>query len=379
MIISLALYSLVLRLFGESSGLLYYSLYLLNAGLGLFYLYGSLPQYFNVHSFYVHWLNVTAILVPLFLALFVKSTLKTKQVYRPVDNLLNGVIAFAVTDVVIAITVDLALAMQLATIVFLASFITLIFLTVKYYQKNHPLIKIFFVAYAIYIVGMSITMLSFYGFIEFNEVNFYASGIGLVIEALLFSYLLRYNSLMLEEEVREGKINEDKLAYLANHDPLTKLANRRLFMELSETMLHKAHRSNEQLAILFIDLDGFKAINDTYGHLFGDEALREVSHRIKQELRESDVVARIGGDEFVVLVSEVKDETDVFRIAEKLITKISIAYKFNGSSTVMGASIGISFYPKSDDNIEGLLKKADEAMFSVKNTSKNSWKVYGRD
>ncbi|MEA1989913.1 MAG: diguanylate cyclase [Pseudomonadota bacterium] len=376
MLISLALYSLALFLFGEPIGLLFYSLYLINAGLGLFYLYGSFAQHFNIYDQSIHWLNITAIMVPLFLAFFIKSTFHTKRLIKPLDLMLNGVITLALIDVFIAVVFDLAMAMQLATVVFMASFVVIVLLSTKFIQEKHPLIIIFVVAYSIYIMGMSITLLSFYGFMTFNDYTFYASGIGLVIESILFSYLLRYNSILLKQKVIEHKLNEDRLSYLAHHDPLTKLSNRRLFLDISATMLKKADIEQEKLALLFIDIDGFKAVNDLYGHQLGDEVLRKIALRMTHKLRESDMVARVGGDEFVVLLTNISQNETACSVADELINSISKPYHIQGVEIEVGASIGISYYPESSNNIEELINKADKAMYEVKSRSKNSWNVY---
>ncbi len=368
MLLTLALYSLVLYLFGEPVGFLIYTLYLANAALGLFYLYGGFAQNFNVHSLQVHWLNITSILVPLFLAFYVKYILQTKRFHPLSNQLLNSVIILSALDALIAITFDLTLALQLSALIFFFSFAVLIFISVKYYQQKHPLINIFISAYTIYIIGILITLLSFHGFITFNSYTLHASGVGIVIEAFLFSYLLRYKSLLLEQEVAQHQNNEERLSYLAHHDPLTKLANRRLFFDATQEALETAKESKKEFALLFIDINGFKAVNDNYGHEVGDKLLQQIANRMEASLHNEEFLARFGGDEFIILKQNITNLEEVNATVKMLIQEVSNPYLIDNIRIKTGASIGVSFYPKDGMGIQELIQKADQAMYAVKNS-----------
>jgi diguanylate cyclase (GGDEF)-like protein len=148
-----------------------------------------------------------------------------------------------------------------------------------------------------------------------------------------------------------------------------------LFDRLRQS-LAMARRGKQQLAVLFIDLDGFKAINDSYGHEAGDIMLRSVAQRLRQTLRDSDTVARVGGDEFVVLLNNLNAVENISTIADKLIGAVSFPIKLDKLQCQVGASIGVSLFPEHGDTAETLLSCADSAMYQSKRRGKNCWSLY---
>ena len=171
----------------------------------------------------------------------------------------------------------------------------------------------------------------------------------------------------IEKELKE---NEAKLVYRARHDNLTKLPNRFMFQEVITHEILRAKRENKKVALLFLDFDGFKHINDFYGHDMGDELLIQASQRLKEEVRESDYLFRFGGDEFVLLFSDFKDENDIDRIAQKLINTFSLPFSIGGHLLKIGVSIGIAIYPDDGTTSEELLRNADIAMYKAKEKGK---------
>ena len=167
-----------------------------------------------------------------------------------------------------------------------------------------------------------------------------------------------------------------KIDRLANHDILTGLPNRRLFAELLKQELRQADRHKTKIAVLFIDLDDFKPVNDKIGHDAGDKVLQMVAQRFISTLRESDAIARIGGDEFAAIICNVKNSSDIERIANKIINKFKNPFKIGNNKFQIGISMGISVYPDDDIKIDGLLKKADTAMYKIKSETKNSFVFY---
>ena len=172
-------------------------------------------------------------------------------------------------------------------------------------------------------------------------------------------------------EIAERKKIEKKMTYLATHDSLTDLPNRHLLIDRLEQAFLSAKRNRTQVAIIFIDLDNFKKINDDLGHLVGDQALVKMAARMKSFLRESDTVARFGGDEFVIIMTDIKSTNDVSVMAEKLCTKLKEPLALGNQQYIMGASIGISLYPDNGETSDKLLTSADDAMYRVKKASKN--------
>jgi diguanylate cyclase (GGDEF)-like protein/PAS domain S-box-containing protein len=177
-------------------------------------------------------------------------------------------------------------------------------------------------------------------------------------------------------DITETKRSQNKLYELVNHDPLTGLPNRRLLNELFEHAIKRAERECHQIAILFIDLDRFKAINDSLGHQIGDKLLYEVSRRIKQSIRESDVVGRLGGDEFLVMMDTVQDQDDAAYKAKKILTALESEFLFDGKELFISASIGIAMFPSDGNDVDSVIKAADIAMYQVKNKGKNSYCFY---
>ena len=172
------------------------------------------------------------------------------------------------------------------------------------------------------------------------------------------------------------KAAEQNLRFVASHDPLTGLFNRNIFNERLHQALAQAARFERSLSLLFIDLDGFKLINDTHGHNAGDALLGELAERLRTTLREGDVIGRMGGDEFVVLIEEFAEVGQVAEVAKKLLDTVTRPFVLHGQSCQVTASLGISIYPDDGSDAQTLLKNADMAMYLVKQQGKNSFRFY---
>ena len=177
-------------------------------------------------------------------------------------------------------------------------------------------------------------------------------------------------------DITERKKADEVILQQANYDALTGLPNRRLFTDRLEHGLKYAKRKEQRLALLFIDLDRFKEVNDTLGHHIGDELLTEASLRIKACVRESDTIARLGGDEFTVILTQVTDETCIEQIAHRLIGSLSEPYELHDEKAYISASIGVSVYPDDATEALDLLRTADQAMFAAKNEGRNRYNYF---
>lgn len=180
----------------------------------------------------------------------------------------------------------------------------------------------------------------------------------------------------LSREIREREKAQQQLTYLATHDPLTSLPNRNVFTEHLEKAIQFAKRNREYAALLFMDLDGFKAINDTFGHEVGDKLLKAVCQRFRSLIRDVDTVARLGGDEFGLILSNLTDVRGAETVAEKLVKAIHEPFLIDGRSCEVGISIGISLYPTDGEGADSLLSKADDAMYEAKRSGKNTYRIY---
>jgi len=178
------------------------------------------------------------------------------------------------------------------------------------------------------------------------------------------------------QDITEQKMIEKKMEHMAHHDALTGLPNRTLAKERAEQVMTHAKRSKSQAAFLFIDLDGFKAINDSLGHSAGDTMLKTIAARLKECVRESDIISRQGGDEFLLILSDIKDENVIASTTQKILSALEKSFEINDHILSISGSIGISLYPDHGDNFELLLKSADTAMYKAKETGKNGYYFY---
>lgn len=174
----------------------------------------------------------------------------------------------------------------------------------------------------------------------------------------------------LEEELSKSKIKEEETRHLAFHDPLTGLSNRALFDDRLSNALAQAQRHERGIALLFVDLDGFKQINDNCGHAIGDEVLRSVAKRLSTSTRTEDTVSRYGGDEFLCLLLDVNDENHVAKIVENMIMSVATPCNIEGVQMSVKASIGIAMYPADGATPATLMNSADAAMYVAKNNNK---------
>jgi len=177
-------------------------------------------------------------------------------------------------------------------------------------------------------------------------------------------------------DVTEQRALQDQLAHQALHDDLTGLANRRLFMDRLDLAQARASRGGHALGVLFIDLDGFKAINDRLGHDAGDEVLITVAGRLRAHMRAADTLARFGGDEFAVLCGDIAGPGDAVEIAERLARAVAEPFEIDGAAVNIWASIGIAVATETTGSLADLLQSADTAMYQAKSAGKGQWHLF---
>ncbi|MDR2450950.1 MAG: EAL domain-containing protein [Candidatus Accumulibacter sp.] len=187
------------------------------------------------------------------------------------------------------------------------------------------------------------------------------------------------NHIAIFSDITERKMAEARIEFLAHHDPLTQLPNRLLARDRFSLALVAAMRDESSVAILYIDLDGFKYVNDTFGHQAGDRLLLSVAERLKSHVRETDTISREGGDEFMIILPGIRDIDIIHRITTDILGKISSPFDIMGHTLGISASIGVACYPQHGTDFDTLLKSADAAMYVAKNSGKNSYRVYTND
>ncbi len=175
------------------------------------------------------------------------------------------------------------------------------------------------------------------------------------------------------------KESQAELDYLAHHDPLTDLPNRLLFNDRLEQAIKRARRDSEHVAVLFVDIDRFKNVNDGLGHPVGDELLESAARRLEGAVRRSDTIARLGGDEFLVLLDPVEDAEAVSRAARRLLDAFDEPFRIRDHSLELTASVGVSLYPDDGQSVAELVKNADAAMYAAKGQGRNRFEFYSRD
>jgi len=202
-----------------------------------------------------------------------------------------------------------------------------------------------------------------------------ASGVALVFVTILgrMSWQLQQSQMRL---MQQQVITTERMEHLAYHDSLTGLPNRRLFLDRLEQEVKRANRSSLPLSILFMDLDGFKEVNDSLGHEAGDRLLSDVAERLTDCVREDDTVARLGGDEFTVILTGAKEREDVERVAQTIIDALAMPFHIAQQSVQISVSIGITLYPQDASSPDALLEAADQAMYKAKKSDSNRMCFY---
>ncbi|CAJ1004174.1 MULTISPECIES: GGDEF domain-containing protein [Bacillales] len=177
-------------------------------------------------------------------------------------------------------------------------------------------------------------------------------------------------------DITERKKLESQLAHMAYHDMLTGLPNRRLLLDRMQQAIAKAKRSNQLLAVLFLDCDNFKDINDTWGHDVGDQFLQVMAKRLTSCVRDVDTVARLGGDEFVILLTSLESETEAAKVAARILDVLQQPWLIAKQQFSITTSIGIAFFPHDGTDTDQLLRHADQALYKAKSSGRNNYRFY---
>jgi len=277
--LTLAFYNATLYFFNRRKEFLLYALYIVTPAIGLMYKYGIIFSYFHLYGESTYLFNITAIIMPAFLILFIQQVLNTKEMHRSINYMLNTIIVIIILNISLAVFHDLTIAMEVFKLMFIATTMVLIYLSYYLFKHSHPLATIFATAYGFYIIGMIITILSMSGIIEMSYFTFHSGGIGIILEGLLFSYLMHYNVKILEQKIRQQReviISKNKKAQLGDmisaithqwKQPLTRVTSITTLLEfklnanveISPKMLKdKIAQINSNIHFLSDTIDDFK-------------------------------------------------------------------------------------------------------------------------
>tara|TARA_R110000822_G_scaffold21702_4_gene68359 strand:- start:7696 stop:9525 length:1830 start_codon:yes stop_codon:yes gene_type:complete len=411
MLLALASYNLMLfAVLGERSFALYVC-FVVSFGIAVLAINGLGPQYI--------WPNLGEIgnrILPFFLSLaatvgvlFAQSFLDTARRAESLNRFLSAWAWIAMVSTLLTLVLEGQRALQLMSVIGLLTTLVLFVTGILCVLRRIPGAFIFVLAWLMLLAGGMLLALRNFSLIPSTFLTVNAMQIGSAMEMLLLSLGLaaRFNelkrlkesaqqqalksqkqvlvSLLQQEKILEQRVAERtdalaqanaRLELLAMQDPLTGLANRTALTQHLQQAMLRTERRNELLALVLIDLDSFKAINDELGHDTGDQVLEQVAARLTACARETDLAARLGGDEFILISEGILDQADALRLGERLLDALSLPIELQNGSISVGASIGISLSNGVEPDIEALMRHADQAMYLRKRGGRNGVMLY---
>jgi diguanylate cyclase (GGDEF)-like protein len=245
--------------------------------------------------------------------------------------------------------------------------------------RTHPSILsdcIFYMSITQIVISLYLMILSHTPYDSAYNIAYFLKVVAYFIPCtcLVINYVFSYSAVLNAQ--KRLKIKQEELKYIASHDSLTNLYNRREFEELLDKSIANSSRNKLALALLLLDLDNFKITNDTFGHIHGDELLKQFSNRLILLIRKNDILSRVGGDEFTLISNNLQSMGSARQLAERILSELNNPYLINGKFITVTVSIGISIYPEDGTTTEELLRKADLAMYKSKNSGKNTYQFY---
>lgn len=365
-LLTLALYHFILFFYSRRIEYIYYSLYLISAGLFISYTYGALSHYFYIYGDLALRLNATTLLPPVFLALFVKTIFSTSKIFPVHNRVLNSFIALFFTLWLYSFY-KYYQAIELASVIGIYFFIGMVWVVFSLYKKKVPFSGYFLIAHIFYLIFAIIAILFYNGLLPFNFFTIHSLGIGTLIEAFMLGFLISYRIKLLEEKNRF--INVQLLI-----DKMTSLYNKSYFEKICNKKIIHAQKRGEGFALMVLDIDYFKQYNDTYGHPAGDKALIAVSGVLQNTLRRStDMAFRIGGEEFAVLTEIEKKEA--YAMAQKILKDVQdLKIEHRNSTVAKYLSVSIGLYivtGEHHETMDEVYKIADNALYDAKDSGRN--------
>lgn len=418
MLLALATYNLLLWFSLRDHNYLSYVLFAISMAIGQLSLNGLGNQF--LWPDWPAWGNLAFSMgfaaTGFFGALFTRGFLETRRNLPRLDGAILGLAGLFALCAVAPLLAPYRLAAIMTSLTGVCFSLIAVLAGVRCWRAGQAGARVFILAWTALLLGVVVVGLRNLDLLPTTFLSFYAIQIGSAVEMVLLSFALaeRINDLQREKDIARGEAittrqelvaalqrsevdlerrvaartgeleslnaklreNERQLQALAHTDALTGLANRLLLDARLDQSMQQARRSRGQVALLLIDLDHFKAINDSRGHAIGDEVLRTIAERLRAAVREVDTVARIGGDEFVVVLSSVGGAADAERMAEKLVTGIREPMRVLGMPIECSASIGVALFGGGDLTAAELLRRADRAMYAAKETGRNSYRMF---
>ncbi len=418
MLVALALYNLLLWFSLRDRNYLTYVLFVAGMAVGQLSLNGLGNEF--LWPAWPAWGHLAFVIgfaaAGLFGALFTRGFLETRRNLPRLDGAVIGLAAMFALSIVMALVAPYRLAAILTSLTGVTFSVVAVLAGLRCWRAGQPGASTFLLAWTVLLIGVAVVGLRNMALLPTNFFSFYALQIGSALEMLLLSFALadRINGLRREKDLAQNEAlavkqqlttalqrsqaglerrvaerteelevanarlreNERQLQALAHTDALTGLANRLLFdARLQQSMQH-ARRNHGRIALLLVDLDHFKAINDSYGHAIGDEVLRAAAERFRSTVREVDTVARLGGDEFAIVLTGLGSGADAEHMAQKIVTNLGEPMRVLGMPLEVGVSVGVALFASGDLSPAELLRRADQAMYAAKDGGRGCYRVY---
>ena len=403
MLLALGVYNLLLYFSLRDRTYLLYVLFLASMAVGIASMEGLAGQFiWPAWSTWTHFaLPIGMALSGLLAACFVRSFLNTRHTQPRTDLILRSFIAWFAVAILLNL-VSYQWAEMMTSLAGMSFSTTALLIGIGSYRRGDPGARYFLLAWTSLLTGSIMLAARNFGWVPTNFVTIHGLQVGSALEMLLLSYALadRFNTLRREKELADARLLQlqqenvaalrqseqalerrvaertqelaeanARLESMSRRDPLTGLGNRNELEESWEKMASYAQRTNCSFAILLMDLDNFKPINDTHGHQAGDHVLIEVASRLNKNMRVTDTIVRLGGDEFVMLLSDTVSREEIVSITDKITEMIHAPIHINGKDITVGVSIGLALYPDDGTNLHDLLEHADFEMYRNKKQS----------
>jgi diguanylate cyclase (GGDEF)-like protein len=418
MLLALALYNLLLWFSLRDRNYLTYVLFVASMAVGQLSLNGLGNEF--LWPAWPAWGHLAFVIgfaaAGLFGAMFTRGFLETRRNLPRLDGAVIGLAAMFALSMMMALVAPYRLAAILTSLTGVTFSVVAVLAGLRCWRAGHPGASTFLLAWTVLLIGVAVVGLRNLALLPTTFLSFYALQIGSALEMLLLSFALadRINGLRREKDFAQNEAlaakqqltaalqrsqaglerrvaerteeleaanarlreNERQLQALAHTDALTGLANRLLFNARLQQSMQHARRNHGRIALLLVDLDHFKAVNDSYGHAIGDEVLRAAADRFRSTVREVDTVARLGGDEFAIVLSGLGSGADAEHMAQKLVTNLGEPMRVLGMPLEVGVSIGVALFSSGDLSPAELLRRADQAMYAAKDAGRGCYRVF---